>query len=77
MSNKVHSHIFLLLKNIDHNNRVLEVLNNIYLKKKFSQGILAVRLILKERKIGKLHEASVQRSCQGSLQSTYTLFGKF
>ena len=36
-----------------------------------------MRLILKERKIGKLHEASVQRSCQGSLQSTYSLFGKF
>ena len=36
-----------------------------------------MRLILKERKIGKLHEASVQRSCRGSLQSTYSLFGKF
>ena len=32
MSNKVHSHIFLLLKNIDHRERVLKILNNIYLK---------------------------------------------
>ena len=33
MSNKVHPHIFLLLKNIDHSNRVLQIPNNIYLKK--------------------------------------------
>ena len=34
MSNKVHPHIFPLLKNIDHSKRVLLILNNIYLKKK-------------------------------------------
>ena len=33
MSNKVHPHIFPLLKNIDHSKRVLIILNNIYLKK--------------------------------------------
>ena len=33
MSNKVYPHIFLLLKNIDHSNRVLKILNNENLKK--------------------------------------------
>ena len=48
----------------------------IYIWKNFSQGILAGRLILKEHKIGKLHEASVQRFCQGSSQSSYLFYGK-
>ena len=33
MSNKVHPHICLLLKNVDHSNRFFQILNNTYLKK--------------------------------------------
>lgn len=48
-----------------------------HILRNISQAILAVRLILKEHKIGKLHEAFVQRFCQRSSQSSYMFFGKF
>ena len=32
---------------------------------------------MKKHKIGKSHEASVQRFCQGSSQLSYLFFGKF
>ena len=32
---------------------------------------------MKELKIEKMHEASVQRFCQGSSQLSYLFFGKF
>ena len=49
----------------------------IHIWRNISQAILALRLIVKEHKIGKLHEASVQRFCQRSSQSSYLFFGKF